>query len=135
MTAPVCIVILTGYVFLNEISHQYRISKKLWTCDYLAPYAEHLIQGDSQVVTDKDIQTTGRRTVSPKRKSARRYQRNWPDFDTAPVFTIAEVGHFGRWSMSTTRRRIADGSLETVAVAGVLRVTGPSARKLLTGGK
>jgi len=57
-----------------------------------------------------------------------------PNFIVAPVFTMKEVGHFGRWSISTTRRLIEAGDLETVRVGGSVRVIGDSLRTKLVGG-
>lgn len=72
--------------------------------------------------------------TQPRRKGSE-HPRRLPDFATAPVFSIPEASHFGRWSVSTTRRRIEDGSLEAITVAGVVRVRGDSLRALLGGGE
>ncbi|WP_431283157.1 hypothetical protein ACQW02_27790 [Humitalea sp. 24SJ18S-53] len=56
-----------------------------------------------------------------------------PNFDTAPVFTIREVSHYGRWSNSTTRRLIEAGELDIVRVVGSVRVKGDSLRAKLAG--
>jgi len=99
------------------------------------PYHSIFNQGDAFVTALKNSKCKPRRAPSQRRQPPSSNRRSLPDFSSAPVFSIPETSHFGRWSISTTRRRIEDGSLETVTVAGVVRVKGASLRALLEGGE
>ena len=71
--------------------------------------------------------------VPPAGRKRLRAQAQLPDFATAPVFTLQEASHFGRWSLSTTRRMIDDDKLAAVKIGGRVRVIGDSLRRYLKG--
>jgi hypothetical protein len=73
----------------------------------------------------------GQAANGKKRKS-----RPLPDFDTAPVFTFGETAVIIRGSLSTVRRRVADGTLKTVSLGEhSRRVTGDSLRRYVREGR
>jgi hypothetical protein len=75
--------------------------------------------------------TKGREAKDKQRKS-----RPLPDFDTAPVFTLKETAIIIRGSLSTVRRRVADGTLKTVSLGEhSRRVTGDSLRRYVREGR
>ena len=75
-------------------------------------------------------------TKDPKSKDKDRNKRPLPDFDTAPLFTYQETAIFIRGSLSTVRRRVADGTLKTVSLGDhSRRIIGDGLRRLVREGR